>query len=811
VKDTISRRDFTKLVSVAASAAALSGCGTNKLLGTSVAEEEWQPRAESSIATACLQCEGGCGVSARVVDGAVVKLEGNPLHPLNRGRLCALGQAALQEIYSPDRIKAPMRRAKGSNQWSQISWDEAIGTITTELNKLRDQRQSHSLVVFDGYYPGLMGKLLSRFCEAYGTPNHIVTTPIDGTVVAHSLSQGIDDRFAYDFENTNYVLSFGCGLLDGWRNRVAAARAYGFLRQERAGAKAKIVQIERRFSTTASRADEWVPINPGKEGALALAIAYVIIREGLYDRQFVEDYTFGFDDWTDSLGQSHMGFKTLVLQEYRPDDVAEATGVPVDTIIRIAKEFASNRPAIAIADENATHYVNGTYNALAIHSLNALLGSIEVKGGVLLAEEVPFKELPPLEQDEVARDVVRMPRIDLPASARVCDACSLDAIPGNILKAQPYNVNAIFFCNSNPVFSARAREDFGRALRNVPLVVSFSSFFDESAEHADLVLPDHLMLEKWIDAPAPPMFGTPAVAIAQPAIKPLYDTMHTGDCVLKIASTMSPGAFPWSDYKELLAFGAEGLHESERGAVFSEPSEEAYTRELQERGWDTNEASQGEDFWQALTEKGGWSGLVREYGRWGKAFQTPSTKFEFFSQHLKDKLETTARDRNLSLNALLDEMRIAARGDTVFLPHHEPIVSTVAESDFPYLLNPFSLATMNGSSANIPSVQEVVGAHVNVEWNSWAEINPATARQIGVSDADEVWIESSRGRIKTEARLYAGAMPNVINVPSGFGHTALGRWAKDVGANPNSILEIAEDGLSGLPALFSTRVKVYKA
>ena len=808
MKDTISRRDFTKLVSVAASAPALTGCATNHPLSTSVAEVEWPAHAESWVQTACLQCEGGCGISARVVDGAIVKLEGNPLHPLNHGRLCALGQASLQQLYSPDRVWGPMRRDKHSRKLSNISWDEALTILTTELQNLRTGNQSHTVVVFDGHYPGLMRTLIGRFCDAYGTPNHIVTAPTDGTPVANGLSQGIDDRFAYDFENTNYVLSFGCGLLDGWRNRVAAPRAYGYLRQERSGAKAKFVQIERRFSTTASRADEWVPINPGTEGALALAIAYVMIREGLYDRQFVDTYTFGFEDWSDQLGQSHLGFKTLVLQQYRPDDVSDITGVPVDTIIRLAKDFGGTKPAIAIADDNATHYVNGTYNAMAIHSLNALAGSIEVKGGVLLPEPVPFKDLPPLDADEVARDGVRMPRVDLPNMARVCDACSVDAIPENILQGSPYKVNVALFCNSNPIFSAKAQDAFREALPKIPLVVSFSSFMDETAEQADLILPDHVMLEKWMDAPAPPLFGPPAVTIAQPAIKPIYNTMHTGDCLLKIASTLTPGAFSWADYKELLAFAAEGLRESERGSVFAENSEEAYARELQERGWATNQPVETEDFWQSLTEKGGWSGLVREYGRWGKAFQTPSIKFEFFSQRLRQKLETTAQAKNLSVNALLEQMKIDARGDLVYLPHQEPIT---ASSDFPYMLNVFDLAMMNNSSANIPAVEEIAGAHVNARWNSWAEVNPDTARRLGIVDGDEVWIESSRGRIKTEARLYPGAMPNLVNVPWGFGHSASERWAKDIGANPNSILEIAEDSLSGLPANFSTHVRIYKA
>ena len=812
----ISRRDFTKLVSVAASGVALSGCGAN-LVVTSDADEEWQARAEHWTATACLQCEGGCGVSARVVDGTVVKLEGNRLHPLNRGRLCALGQATLQQVYSPDRLKGPMRKvgAKRSNKWINISWDEAIGTVTNELRELRERGQSHSVVVLDGRQAGLMHKLLERFCEAYGTPNHIVQSSAEGTHVANGLSHGIADRFAYDLENTNYILSFGCRLLDGWRNGVAAAHAYGFLRQDRPGAKAKLVQIERRFSTTAARADEWVPIKPGTEGALALAIAYVVIREGLYDNQFIDNYAFGFDDWNDAEGLSHIGFKTLVLNDYRPDEVAEITGVPVEAIIRLAKEFATARPAIAIADENATQYANGTYNSQAIHALNALVGSIEVKGGVLLAEPVPFNDLPSLERDAIAETGLKMSRIDLGHSPLLGTGYSLDAIAGNILENNPYKINAVLLCNSNPVFSAKAEETFRQALEKVPMVVSFSSFLDETAEQADLVLPDHLMLEKWMDAPAPPLFGPPVLTIAQPVIKPLFNTMHTGDVFLRIASALEDplaGALPWNDFQEMLKCGVEGLRQSERGGILTEPSEEDYARELQERGWSTNGAPESEEFWQALTEKGGWSGLVREYGRWGKIFQTPSKKFEFFSQGLRERLETTAREKNITVNALLDELRIEARGDLVFLPHYEPIRSTVKESDYPFFLNPFNLSVMNSaSSANLPWVQEIAGPHVNVSWDSWAEINPETAHGLGLVDGDEVWIESPRGRLKTQARLYPGAMPTVVNVPFGFGHSALGRWARDIGVNPNSILEIAEDCLSGLPANFSTRVKIYKA
>lgn len=452
---------------------------------------------------------------------------------------------------------------KGANKWVKLSWDEAIQTIADNLADLRQQGEPQSLVVFDGARPGLMRKLVQRFCDAYGTPNHINTNQPDGMTLAHDLAQGLREPFAYEFEKTEYVLSFGCGLLDGWRSPVGVARAYGYLRQERPGGKAKIVQVERRFSTTAARADEWVPINPGTEGALALAIAYVLIREDLYDLEFVREYTFGFDDWKDEQGVTHMGFKTLVLRDYRPDDVSGITGVAVDTIIRLAKEFAHSKPAVAIADANATSFSNGTYTALSIHALNALKGNIDLPGGVLAEEPVPFKPLPEIKPDAVAERGVTMPRIDSGQDTTLgLLASPLEMAAANIVSTRPYPVRVAFFYNSNPLFSTVLESRLGQALDSVPLVVSFSSFLDETAQHADLILPDHSFLEKWQDSIAPPLSGTPALGIAQPVIEPLYDTMHTGDFLLKLGAAIGGAvadALAWSDFKELLKFSVEGI------------------------------------------------------------------------------------------------------------------------------------------------------------------------------------------------------------------------------------------------------------
>lgn len=816
MQQILERREFIKLMALAASGLSLSGCAMRNLvpLGT----EEWRDYTEAWTPSTCTQCDAGCGIMARVVGGRVVKIEGNPLHPVNHGRLCAPGQASTQLLYNPDRIKAPMKRVggKGSDKWVKVSWDEAMKEVADRLGEMREHGEAHTLAVFDGQQRGLVRTLFERFCEAYGTPNHISTNPFDGTNVAHYLAQGINEPFGYDIERSNYILSFGAGLLDGWRSPVGASRAYGYLRQERPGDKAKLVQIERRLSTTAARADEWIPINPGTEGALALAMAYVIIREELYDQEFIDNYTFGFHDWLDERNQTHQGFRTLVLKEYSPEDVSDVTGVPVGTIIRVAKEFAQHRPGVAIADQNATHHANGTYAAFAIHALNALAGSIEVPGGVLLEEPVPFAALPAFERDEIAAAGLRQPRVDRREQAEfVLAGGALEDVPQNILSGKPYALGAAFFYNSNPVFTTRLGDEFRRALAKVPLVVSFSSFMDETAECADLILPDHVYLEKWQESVAPTISGIPLFSITQPVVEPLYNTMHTGDFLLKLATALGGTvgeAFAWGEYVEVLKASAEGVHAAGRGAVFAEPFEEAYAQEMQQRGWATDEYADFDAFWDEAVKKGGWWGLYQSYGRWGRAFKTPSRKFEFYSQGLKAKLEEAAGRRGVSTDDLLNKLGFEARGDEAFLPHFERLRAEGDGSEHPFFLNPFRpLALNTAAGADIPWLQEVVGPHVSVQWDSWVEINPETALALGVRGGDTIWVESARGKFRTQARLYAGAMPNVVNVPIGLGHSAFGEWAKGRGINPNAILETGHDPLSGLPAWFSTRVKVYKA
>ena len=165
-----------------------------------------------------------------------------------------------------------------------------------------------------------------------------------------------------------------------------------------------------------------------------------------------------------------------------------------------------------------------------------------------------------------------------------------------------------------------------------------------------------------------------------------------------------------------------------------------------------------------------------------------------------------------ALEEILNGIKLRARGDEVYLPHYEPIRQIGDRKQYPLLLNTYKLMThAEGRGSNSPWMQEISGLHVGMRWDSWVEINPETAKGLGIRDGDEVWVESVVSKIKTRAKLYPGAMPHVVNMPFEPGHRAYGRWARGVGVNPNEILVNENDRLGGLAAFFSTRVKVYRA
>jgi len=797
----ISRRTFLKVLgSGAAAATAYELRPGGSLLRALTPEEQTalETGQDQWLSTVCAQCPAGCGIMVRVVDGRAVKIDGLPAHPSNRGKTCPKGQNGLQVLYDPDRIQGPMKRAgeRGAGDWQAISWEQAIAEVVEHLSTLRSSGQAHTVAFMTGRVQGQMEGLLRRFCQAYGTPNYLDHDSISMSVteLAHGYITGHQQLYGYDWENTNYLLSFGVALLEAYQPTVRNLRLFGFMRRGRPHQRARMIQVDTRFSPTAAKADEWLPIIPGTDGALALGMAYVIISEDLYDHNFVTNHTFGFEDWTDEAGVSHIGFRSLVLRDYAPAQVEAITGVPAGTITRLAREFATTLPAVALANRSVSMQSNGLYNQMAVEALNALVGSFDGRGGPMIQRPAPYLPWPDVRLDDAARQGLDQPRLDHAGTERYPLARSVyQQLPQSVTSDDPYPLNALFLYYTNPLFSSPEVEPVREALKKVPFIVSFSPFLDDSSQYADLILPDHVYLERLQDVEMVPSTGYPVVGLRQPVVAPLFDTRHSGDVLIQVAAALGgtvAQAFPWQDFEELLQYRVNGLWRSEQGDII---------------------ATEYQYFWQEFRLRSFWSDPPYRFGEWSRVFQTPSGRYEFYAQGLASDLVAAAGDGGPDV--LLAGMGFQARGDEAFLPHYEAPRSVGDAAEYPFFLNTYKLMThAEGRGANQPHLQEILGSFMNQAWDTWLEINPRIARHLGIADGDEVWVESPTGeRLKIHAVLYEGARPDVVNIPFELGHEAYGRWAKGRGVNPNRLVVNDTNPLTGSLNPFATRVKVYKA
>lgn len=814
----ITRREFLTVVGVAAGGYALAYAPE---VGVKAFREAWgkdwvdlAQGPERWVTTVCKQCPGGCGIRVRLIGDRPTKIEGNPFHPINRGKLCPKGQAGLVSLNDPDRIRGPLKRGgdRGSGRWQEITWDEAIGLVENRLKEIRSKENAHTLAIMDGDSTGLMKKLFERFLHQFGSPNyiHVPTGLEDGTGDAFYLMQGLKDGVVYDMEMANYIISFGSDLLQSFWSPVQVMKAIGYMRRGKA-TRGRLIQVEPRYSITAAKADEWIPVKPGTEGVLALGMAHFMIKEGLYDKDFVEKHTFGFENWIEPSGAEHQGYKTLVLQNYSPSSVSEITGVPAQSVMRLAKEFTTQSPALAIATRG------DIYQQMAVHALNALVGNIDKPGGILTVKNPPVPHFPEPEIDEIARKCLKKTPITCGDSSKFPLAdCTLSRLPERILQGKPYAISTLFFHNCNPLFSHQHINGFSQAMGKIPFVVSFSPYMDETTQKSDLILPDHAFLEKWQSNFTHTFQGFPVVGIGKPVVEPRYNTRNTGDLIIEIARTIGKPlarAFPWKDSKELQLDTLKKVYEMNRGDLFVPELEEPLLRELARRGWRAPAYKNFEEFWKGVQEKGGWWNPVYSYEEWERVFRTPSKKFEFYSQILKYHLEKHGPPGRNNLQALKDS-GVEARGDQLFLPHWEPKMNASLdnERDYPFHLKIFQpLAFAGLIHANQPFLQDISSFYAKQKWSSWIEINPKTAEKLDIREDDWVWVESTSLKLKFRARLTPGAMPQVVNIPMGLGHKALGRWAKGIGEDPGRLMTHHPEPFTGEPLMQKTRVKVYKA
>ncbi len=560
------RREFVKITAATGASATLAGCGNpeNQLIRF-IPDEQLTPGQSILRPGVCPLCTAGCGLQVRIMEGDVEvlrngqagvttkglakKLEGNPEHPVSQGKLCVRGQAAIQVTYHPDRITQPLKRSgeRGSGQFEPVSWEEAQAELVSQLDALAAAGNQGALGFLTRPLSGGRRDLIEEFLRLFGAGPPMTFEVFGDQVLrrANALSFGFEQLPTLDLGRSNYIIGFGADFLGTWNSPVAQNIAYGEMRKGRPGARGKFVQVEPRMSQTGANADEWVPVNTGTEGVLALGIAHLIIDSGQATPDDAGRAGELIEGWADGLAS------------YEPEQVGEITGVDSERLRRLAREFADHGPAVALVGGAPLAQTNGLFHALAVNALNALVGSVQQPGGVVFTPRADEFGGPPRQGPSVR---------DLAARTRDAGESPLQVLLLN---------------DTNPVFGAPPAWGVGDALSSIPYIASFGNFVDETNTLADLILPDHSFLESWVDA-VPESGTTMAVAsLAPPAMRPLHETRAMPDVLLEVGRSLAQPldpVLPWQSYEELLRAKFEAL-------PVGEESSNIWARARLQGGW----------------------------------------------------------------------------------------------------------------------------------------------------------------------------------------------------------------------------------
>jgi anaerobic selenocysteine-containing dehydrogenase len=709
VEKQVSRRNFLKLTAGAGAAVGLGSTIRRVALEPFVQPPESElPGRATWFASTCRQCPAGCGIIVRVINGRPRKIEGSPAHPLNRGKLCARGQAGLQLLYNPDRLKNAVRQnnGRGSREFEPVAWEVALDQLTSAFEGLSSP---DAVGFFGGLLPDHLHTLVSQFMNSSGAPPPVLFdlhSALEGRTPSTDLSSrwfGEARLPIYDIANAEVVFSFGANFLETWMSPVAQSFDYGTMRQGQLGGRGFLLQFEPRLSATAASADEWMPVEPGTEGLIALGLGRIIVEENL-------GRTGGHRE------------HSLMYRNVDVGAVADASGVSTEELLRMARVFADVDRSVAIPGGYLASLPNGQAASDAVMALNVIMRRLGREGGVFLPQEVPAD-----------------------AFSSPAPASSFSKVENLIERMQAGEVELMFVHSSNPIYELPLWTSFQQALANVPTVISFSSFVDETAVQADWVLPDHTYLEGWGYQVVAPGADRPVVSGQQPVTNPLYDTRSTADVFLSLARRLGgeiAAALPWVDEVAFLEETASQLLGSSIG-VYDAPAPAG--------------------FWSRWRQNGGW---------WS---ENPIRQEPEVKRDLKHPLEVP--------QARFD-------GDP---------------EDFPFYLVPYeSILLSDGRGANQPWLQETPDPMTTARWNTWVELNPETAEHFGLDDNDLVRVSSASGELTAPVVIFPGIRPDAVAIPTGQGHQDYGRYAEQRGSNVMELIAPSRGSLNW----GSTRVRL---
>jgi thiosulfate reductase/polysulfide reductase chain A len=533
--DALSRRRFLKISSAAAGLAASGGALAAAARALGGSPKSGAEPGVRRVPTFCDLCFWKCNAIATVRDGRLWKIEGNPDDPLSRGRLCPRGTGGIGAHFDPDRLQTPLvrRRARGEDVWAAVTWDEALGHVAEKMQAIKARYGPEAVALFSH---GIGGTFLKHTIRAFGSPNISAPSyaqcrgPRDaGFLLTFGEEVGSPERT--DIANTRCLVLIGSHLGENMHNTQVQEFA------EAVGRGATLIVVDPRFSIAASKATHYLPIRPGTDLALLLAWMHVIVGEGLYDRDYVGRFGFGFDAFAASLAP------------YTPEWAYPETGIDPETIRETARTMARHRPATLVhPGRHATWYGDDTQRSRAIALLNALLGSWGRRGGFYVPSSMdvppyPYPPYPTPTRGKADNPGGRYPFAAEPLTTGIRRATLAD---------DPYPVRGWLVYATNLLQALPNQAETIAAIQRLDLLVVVDVVPSEIAGWADVVLPEAAYLERY-DELNVEWFREPFVALRQPVVAPPHDQKPNWWIARELALKLGLGAYyPWKTIEEYL-------------------------------------------------------------------------------------------------------------------------------------------------------------------------------------------------------------------------------------------------------------------
>jgi len=540
----LGRRDFLKLIGLTGAATAV-GCSSESartLIPYISPPEDIIPGKAIWYATTCRECPAGCGLLAKNRDGHLIKVEGNPLHPISGGKLCARGQASLHGLYNPDRFSGPSKKEPGGKVTS-ITWEEGEAILARSLNDAIQKGREDRIVFITDLVTGSLQDLIDLCLRELGSvEEHIVYEPFSYEPLreANKIVFGDDAIPHYRIDQADFLISFNAGFLETWLSNVDYARQFASFHALRDAGRCPFIFVGPRLSMTANNADLWIAAAPGEEYLVALAILRVILDENLIP----------------AINPKQRDVLKAVVADSPIERITAKTGIKAQLIQNVAHRFADAERPLALAEGLSLSCPNAAATAIAANLLCSLKpGSQQT--------------------------------IDFSSTSAYGYVARTSVVKDLSERMRHGDVEVLLIYGANPMFSLPASWEFRQCLEAVPTVVSFSSAIDETSALAHLILPSDTPLETWGDySPRKGVFG-----LMQPVMGRKFNSRSLGDILLAIGRSLKgQERFPWQDF---YSFVQDSWNKKGQETKPSTPFESFWEDALKRGGiWETKSANQ---------------------------------------------------------------------------------------------------------------------------------------------------------------------------------------------------------------------------